>query len=90
MHYAVNFIAEILFSFVFCTEKVQAEIDREIGESRQPSMEDRANLPYTDAVIHEIQRIGNIAPLGVPHVTNRDVELGGYSVPKVIAQTNFQ
>uniref|UniRef100_A0A3P9BIU2 Cytochrome P450 2J6 n=1 Tax=Maylandia zebra TaxID=106582 RepID=A0A3P9BIU2_9CICH len=71
-------------------EKVQAEIDREIGESRQPSMEDRANLPYTDAVIHEIQRIGNIAPLGVPHVTNRDVELGGYTVPKVIAQTNFQ
>uniref|UniRef100_A0A3B4H4J6 Uncharacterized protein n=1 Tax=Pundamilia nyererei TaxID=303518 RepID=A0A3B4H4J6_9CICH len=64
-------------------EKVQAEIDREIGESRQPSMEDRANLPYTDAVIHEVQRIGNIAPLGVPHVTNRDVELGGYSVPKV-------
>ncbi|XP_014265519.2 cytochrome P450 2J6 isoform X1 [Maylandia zebra] len=63
-------------------EKVQAEIDREIGESRQPSMEDRANLPYTDAVIHEIQRIGNIAPLGVPHVTNRDVELGGYTVPK--------
>ncbi|XP_056132348.1 cytochrome P450 2J4-like [Lampris incognitus] len=63
-------------------EKVQAEIDRVIGSSRQPSMMDRANLPYTDAVIHEIQRMGNIVPLSIPHITNRDVQLGDYTVPK--------
>ncbi|XP_051809807.1 cytochrome P450 2J2-like [Acanthochromis polyacanthus] len=63
-------------------EKVQAEIDRVIGQSRQPSMEDRVNLPYTDAVIHEIQRMGNIVPLGIPHSTNREVQLGGYTIPQ--------
>ncbi|XP_059196409.1 cytochrome P450 2J6-like [Centropristis striata] len=63
-------------------EKVQAEIDSVIGQSRQPSMEDRANLPYTDAVIHEIQRMGNIVPLSLPHITNRDIQLGGYTIPK--------
>ncbi|XP_017262782.1 cytochrome P450 2J6 [Kryptolebias marmoratus] len=63
-------------------EKVQAEIDSVIGQSRQPSMEDRANLPYTDAVIHEIQRIGNIVPLSLPHSTNREIQLGGYTIPK--------
>ncbi|XP_054458236.1 cytochrome P450 2J2-like [Anoplopoma fimbria] len=62
--------------------KVQAEIDRVIGQSRQPSMEDRANLPYTDAVIHELQRMCNIVPLSLPHVTNRDIQLGGYTIPK--------
>ncbi|XP_071343743.1 cytochrome P450 2J4-like isoform X2 [Trachinotus anak] len=63
-------------------EKVQAEIDRVIGQSRQPSMEDRVNLPYTDAVIHEVQRMGNIVPLSLPHITSRGVQLGGYTIPK--------
>lgn len=63
-------------------EKVQAEIDSVIGQSRQPTMQDRANLPYTDAVIHEIQRMGNIVPLSLPHATNREVQLGGYTIPK--------
>ncbi|KAJ4942813.1 hypothetical protein JOQ06_005325 [Pogonophryne albipinna] len=76
------------WAFLFMTKypemqtKVQAEIDRVIGQSRQPSMEDRANLSYTDAVIHEIQRMGNIVPLNLPHVTNRDIQLGGYTIPK--------
>uniref|UniRef100_A0A8C9ZN86 Uncharacterized protein n=1 Tax=Sander lucioperca TaxID=283035 RepID=A0A8C9ZN86_SANLU len=63
--------------------KVQAEIDRVIGQSRQPSMEDRANLPYTDAVLQEIQRFGNVIPLSLPRVTDRDIQLGGYTIPKV-------
>lgn len=65
-------------------EKVQAEIDSVIGQSRQPTMDDRANMPYTDAVIHEIQRFGNIAPLALPHVTNEELQLEGYTVPKGI------
>ncbi|XP_041912206.1 cytochrome P450 2J6-like [Alosa sapidissima] len=62
-------------------EKVQAEIDRVIGQSCLPTMADRADMPYTDAVIHEIQRIGNIAPLGLPRYT-KDVQLSDYLIPK--------
>ncbi|XP_030626554.1 cytochrome P450 2J2 [Chanos chanos] len=70
--------------------KVQAEIDRVIGSSRQPSLADRENLPYTDAVIHEIQRFGNIIAPNMGRSTTKDTYIGGYNIPKGTAVTaNF-
>uniref|UniRef100_A0A8C2Z4Q1 Cytochrome P450, family 2, subfamily N, polypeptide 13 n=1 Tax=Cyclopterus lumpus TaxID=8103 RepID=A0A8C2Z4Q1_CYCLU len=63
-------------------DNVQAEIDKVIGQTRLPTMEDRPNLPYTNAVIHEIQRMGNIVPLNGPRMAARDTTLGGYFIPK--------
>ncbi|KAM8887756.1 LOW QUALITY PROTEIN: cytochrome P450 2K1-like [Synchiropus picturatus] len=63
-------------------EKVQAEIDQVIGQNRLPAMSDRTNMPYTDAVIHEIQRFGNIVPLNILRSARRDTMVGGYFIPK--------
>lgn len=46
-------------------------------------MADRPHLPYTDAVIHEIQRMGNIFPLNGLRMAAKDTTLGGYFIPKV-------
>ncbi|POI34245.1 hypothetical protein CIB84_002003 [Bambusicola thoracicus] len=62
--------------------RVQAEIDAVIGQSRQPALEDRNNMPYTNAVIHEVQRKGNIIPFNVPRQAVKDTVLAGFHVPK--------
>ncbi|KAK2496568.1 hypothetical protein MC885_000510 [Smutsia gigantea] len=63
-------------------EKVQAEIDRVLGQSQQPSTAARESMPYTNAFIHEVQRMGNIIPLNVPREVTVDTTLAGYHLPK--------
>ncbi|NXC43053.1 CP2DH protein, partial [Penelope pileata] len=62
--------------------KVHKEIDKVIGRNRSPTMADQVNMPYTNAVIHEAQRCGDIVPTGLPHMTHRDTELQGFFIPK--------
>ncbi|XP_048017997.1 cytochrome P450 2M1-like [Megalobrama amblycephala] len=63
-------------------ERVQREIDEVVGKDRWPSIEDRQKLPYTDAVIHEVQRSMDFAPIAIPHKMMCDTEYNGYVIPK--------
>ncbi|KAM9339494.1 cytochrome P450 2K1-like [Symphorus nematophorus] len=62
-------------------DQVQEEISRVIG-SRQVQVEDRKNLPFTDAVIHETQRLASIVPISLPHRTSQDLTLQGHFIKK--------
>ncbi|XP_049631419.1 cytochrome P450 2J2-like [Suncus etruscus] len=71
-------------------EKVHAEIDKVIGQMQQPTMALRESMPYTLAVVHEVQRMGNIIPLNVPRELAADTTLGGYYLPKgTLLMTNL-
>uniref|UniRef100_A0A8C6RMK8 Cytochrome P450 n=2 Tax=Nannospalax galili TaxID=1026970 RepID=A0A8C6RMK8_NANGA len=70
----------ILYPDIQC--RVQQEIDEVIGQARRPEMADQERMPFTNAVIHEVQRFGAIVPLTMPFITSRSIEVQGFHIPK--------
>ena len=78
---ALRFIISFLASHPKYQEDIQHQLEEVVGNQR-PSLDDRRNLPLVQATILEALRVGNTAPLAVPHVTTTDTTLCGYRVPK--------
>ncbi|XP_045917532.1 cytochrome P450 2K1-like isoform X2 [Micropterus dolomieu] len=62
-------------------DQVQEELNRVIG-SHQVQVKDKKKLPFTDAVIHETQRLANIIPMALPHKTSQDITFQGHFIKK--------
>uniref|UniRef100_A0A0B7BVS1 Cytochrome P450 n=1 Tax=Arion vulgaris TaxID=1028688 RepID=A0A0B7BVS1_9EUPU len=63
-------------------EKVYQEIKDKVGTDRVPTMQDKNQLVYLNAVIHETQRLASIVPLSVTHFCSETMTLRGYTIPK--------
>ncbi|XP_054839749.1 cytochrome P450 2J2-like [Eublepharis macularius] len=63
-------------------QKVHKEIEDVLGSSTSFSYQDRKRLPYTNAVIHEIQRFQYILIAGIPRQCVKDVNIFGFLIPK--------
>ncbi|KAH3882342.1 hypothetical protein DPMN_006277 [Dreissena polymorpha] len=69
--------------------KCREEIHEKFGD-RALTWSDRGTLPYTEATLLEIQRLGNIAEMSVPHVAKKEVTFRGYRLPaNTIVQANL-
>jgi len=62
--------------------RAQTEIDAVVGPDRLPSLSDRPNLPYVEAILKEVLRLHPVVPLGVPHRSVQDDIFNGFFIPK--------
>ncbi|XP_069728442.1 cytochrome P450 2C5-like [Phaenicophaeus curvirostris] len=76
------FFLLILAKYPHIQAKIQEEIDAVVGTSRAPSAEDKLRMPYTNAVIHELQRFRKTRIENFPRMTTQDVMFRGYTIPK--------
>ena len=45
-------------------KRAQAELDTVVGRDRLPTLADRPNLPYVEALVSEVMRWVPVAPMG--------------------------
>jgi hypothetical protein len=62
--------AHFTFYFAMCLfpnaeRQAQEEIDRVIGGSRLPTLDDRSRLPYVSAILDEVYRWRPVSSLGL-------------------------
>ncbi|RXN20854.1 cytochrome P450 2F2-like protein [Labeo rohita] len=72
-----------LMTHTHIQEQCQREIDEVLGDREHVTFEDRNAMPYVQAVIHEGQRVGDIAPLSMFHTATTNTQLRGYNIPKL-------
>lgn len=64
--------------------RAHAELDALFGANpaRLPTFTDRAQLPYISLIVEEAQRWHPVAPMGLPHRTDKEDTIAGYRIPK--------
>uniref|UniRef100_A0ABK0L8U7 unspecific monooxygenase n=1 Tax=Rattus norvegicus TaxID=10116 RepID=A0ABK0L8U7_RAT len=81
--YVLEVSSQLLYAaWLVIQSKVQEEIDRVVGKHRSPCMQDRSRMPYTDAMIHEVQRFIDLIPTNLPHAVTCDIKFRNYLIPK--------
>ncbi|XP_077785791.1 cytochrome P450 2J2-like [Podarcis muralis] len=63
-------------------DKAYKEIDDVIGSAHSIGYQDKKKLPYTNAVIHEMQRFKYAFLFGVNRQCTKDVKIHGFLIPK--------
>lgn len=79
----LSLLVQYLLLYPGVAKHIQREIDEVVGSGRLPTLEDRKNMPYTEAAIRENLRIETLVPSDVPHKALVDTQLLGYNIPKV-------
>lgn len=81
---AVSITVDLALMTMVRHPEIQARIAEELTvlDGELPTYADRKRLPYTEAVLLEVQRFYHIMPITGPRRALRETELGGYRIPR--------
>ncbi|KAI0314890.1 cytochrome P450 [Amylostereum chailletii] len=77
----LNFIAAMALN-PSTQSRAQAELDAVIGTDRMPTIADRGDLPYVNAVIKETMRWNPVLPLSIARRSEKADVYEGYIIPE--------
>lgn len=63
-------------------QKLHEELDKVLKRKQIPTIEDKARLPYVEALLLESQRFQHVVPTAGPRRVLQDTTLDGYHIPK--------
>ncbi len=79
--HTLRWASQYLVRYPEIQDRVHREIDEVVGRNELPTFSDRLNLPYTRAVLTEVQRIVSLTPFSI-HVASDTTTFRGYTIPK--------
>ncbi|KAL2721856.1 methyl farnesoate epoxidase-like [Vespula maculifrons] len=66
----------------YIQKKIHDELDEVLGKDISPRLVHKNRLPYLQATLAEVARMGNVAATSVPHRAMNDTSLLGYNIKK--------
>ena len=76
----LRFLLLYMINYPSVQTRAQGELDRAVGRDRLPSLQDKRDLPYVEALVDEVHRHATIALFGVNHVPMHETSFGGYTL----------
>ncbi|GFY64862.1 cytochrome P450 2A9 [Trichonephila inaurata madagascariensis] len=79
---SLNYLLRLMCKYTEIQDKVYSEVIEAVGKDGKVRHEDKSKVPYTFAVMMEMQRFASIVRLSTTRKAVQDIPVRGYVIPK--------
>ncbi|GFY71585.1 cytochrome P450 2B15 [Trichonephila inaurata madagascariensis] len=79
---SLNYLLRLMCKYTEIQDKIYSEVIEAVGKDGKVRYEDKSKVPYTFAVMMEMQRFASIVRLSTTRKAVQDIPVRGYVIPK--------